>query len=263
MSRPTPELSIIIPTCNRAELLEACLRTIRQTVHCAFELIVVDGASYDDTPAVLAEAADLFGHRLSVITEADRGGFVRACNLGLRAARGRFLTWLNDDARPLPGALDRAVAQAAAAPADVGLVALYHRFAATKNVAFRTTVAGRSYALCHVRGTLYANFAVGRREVFERLGFLDERFYFYGADPDLSLKAWHAGLRVVPAEDGLAIDHDEVPDDRRAADASVGRADNAKLFAKWDLPPANPFRNDFDPARPCTLRGLRGTNVAA
>ena len=61
----------------------------------------------------------------------------------------------------------------------------------------------------------------------------------------------------------MAIDHDEVPDDRRATDASVGRDDNAKLFAKWDLPPANPVRNDFDPARPCTLRGLRTAAVAA
>jgi len=261
--RPTPDLSIVIPTCNRAELLEACLRTLHRTVHCAFEVVVVDGASYDDTPAVLAEAADHFGPRLSVITEADRGGFVRACNLGLRAGRGRFLTWLNDDARPLPGALDRAVIQAAAAPADVGLVALYHRFHGPRNVAYRTSVNGESYALCHVRGTLYANFAVGRRETFERLGFLDERFYFCGADPDLSLKAWHAGLSVVPAHDGVAIDHDEAADDRRATDAAAGRADNAKLFAKWDLPPANPFRNDFDPARPCTLRGLRGASVAA
>jgi GT2 family glycosyltransferase len=261
---PTPpDLSIVIPTCNRAALLEACLRTVRHTVHCAHEIIVVDGASYDDTPAVLAEAADLFGDRLRVITEQSRGGFVRATNLGLRAARGRFLTWLNDDARPLPGALDRAVVQCAAAPADVGLVALYHRWSSARNVAYRSTIDGQPYAICHVRGTLYANFAVGARATFEQLGFLDERFFFYGADPDLSLKAWHAGLRVVPAHEGVAVDHDEAPDDRRAADAAAGRADNARLFAKWDLPPANYFINDFNPDRPCTLRGLRGTSVAA
>ena len=163
-----PELSIVIPTCNRAPLLEACLRTLWQTVRTPYEVIVVDGASYDDTPAVLAEAADHFGDQLTVITERERGGFVRACNLGLRAARGTFLTWLNDDARPLPGAYDRAVAQAAAAPVTVGLVAMYHRFKATRNVAHQTIVDGQPFALCHVRGTLYANFTVGRRAVFER-----------------------------------------------------------------------------------------------
>ena len=262
MSRPI-DLSIVVPTCNRASLLEACLGTIRRTVACAYEVIVVDGASYDETPGVLAEAADLFGSHLTVITEPRRAGFVRAANLGLRAARGRFLTWLNDDARPLPAALDRAVVQAAAAAADVGLVALFHRWHSLRNVAYRSTLAGQDYAVCHVRGTAYANFAVGRRETFERLGFLDERFHFYGADPDLSLKAWHAGLRVVPAHDGVAIDHDQVEDERRSVDASVGREDNGRLFAKWDLPPANPFRNDFDPAHPCTLRGLRHESAAA
>ena len=259
MTRFAPELSIIIPTCNRATLLEACLRAVRQTVLVPYEVIVVDGASYDETPAVLAEAADLFGDRLTVVTEAERRGFVRAANLGLRAGRGAFLTWLNDDARPLPGAIDRAIAQATGTH---GLVAMYHRFHGTRNVAGRTVVDGQTYSLCHVRGTLYANFPVARRTTFERLGFLDERFHFYGADPDLSLKAWDAGLGVTPAEDGVAIDHDEVPDDRRAADADVGRSDNATLFDKWDLPPADPFRT-FDPARPCTLRGLRRGSRAA
>ncbi len=258
-SRP-PELSIVIPTCNRAALLEACLRTVRQTVRCPHEVIVVDGASYDDTPAVLAEAADLFGDRLRVITERQRAGFVRAANLGLRAARGTVLTWLNDDARPLPDALDRAAAQAARTD---GLVALYHRWQSPRNVAYRATVDGRSYAVCHVRGTLYANFAVGRRATFERLGFFDERFHFCGADPDLSLKAWHAGLAVVPAAGGAAVAHDEVPDDRRADDATAGREDNAKLFAKWDLPPASPSATTSTPRRPCTLRGLRRTTIAA
>ena len=33
------------------------------------------------------------------------------------------------------------------------------------------------------------------------------------------------------------------------------------LFAKWDLPPRNDLRNDFDPQSPCTLRGLREPQV--
>ena len=56
---------------------------------------------------------------------------------------------------------------------------------------------------------------------------------------------------------GCFIDHDEHADDRRALDADRGREDNQKLFAKWNLPEKNLSRNDFDPGRPCTLRGLR------
>ena len=257
-----PDLSIVLPTCNRARLLERSLACLYAHVRCDHEVIVVDGASTDDTPAVLAEAAAWMGPKLRVIREPRREGFVRAANKGFRAATGRNLMWLNDDARPLPGALDRAVEQLDAAPAGVGMVAMYHRCNAQRSVAYETAHRGRAYKLMHVRGTLYANFGVARRATFERVGYFDERYFLYAADPDFSLKLWHAGLSVVPAE-GALVDHDEHEDDRRAEDGDRGRADNDKLFAKWDLPPKNALRNDFDPARPCTLRGLRPVTNAA
>lgn len=251
-----PLLSIVIPTCNRSALLARCIETLEAAVRSSFEIIVVDGASTDDTVHVLNAAATRLGDRLRVIPETKREGFVRAANKGLRAARGEYMTWLNDDARPVGDALDRAVRHVAHAPADLGLAAMFHRWHSPRNVAYRAFHGGNDYAVCHVRGTLYANFCVGRRDTFERLGWFDERYYFYAADPDLSLKAWSAGLRVEPVA-GAYVDHDEHPDDRRDADADRGKADNEKLFAKWDLPPRNPAFNDFNPARPCTLNGLR------
>jgi GT2 family glycosyltransferase len=139
---------------------------------------------------------------------------------------------------------------------------MFHRWHSLKNVAYETIHRGQSYRLCHVRGTLYANFPVGRRTTFEQLGYFDERYFVCAADPDLSLKAWHAGARVVPAY-GALIDHDELTDARRAEDSAFADADNQKLFEKWDLPPVNRYRNDFDPARPCTLHGLRAVAIAA
>lgn len=258
-----PELSIVVPTCDRAGLLRRCLAALTDGVQCPFEIIVVDGASTDGTAAVLDEFAGALGERLVVIRESQRNGFVRAANAGFAAARGRFLTWINDDARPLAGALDAAVSQLSYSPADVGLLAMFHRWYSVRNVAYETVRDGIVYRLCHIRGTLYANFALGRRETFQGLGWFDERFYFNGADPDLSLKAWHAGLRVEPAY-GAMIDHDEHADTRRQSDGERGDADNAALFGKWDLPAKNPWRNDFDAERPCTLRGLReGAAVAA
>jgi GT2 family glycosyltransferase len=261
MSTATYDLSIVLPTCNRADLLERALAAITFTTGCRHEIIVVDGASTDHTPAVLDRAKGSLGDRLKVIREDKREGFVKAANKGFRAATGRNLAWLNDDARPLPEALDLAVHQIDLAPPDVAFVALFHRWNTTRNVAYETVHQNRVFRLCHVRGTLYANFPVGRRETFERLGYFDEQFYFFAADPDLSLKAWHAGLRVVPAY-GCMIDHEQREDDRRAADNPQGDTDNAKLFAKWDLPPKNLTCNDFAPDRPCTLRGLK-TPLAA
>jgi GT2 family glycosyltransferase len=191
---------------------------------------------------------------MTVFREPARRGFVKACNLGLQAARGRNLCWLNDDARPVASALDLAVEQVDRAPS--GVYAMFHRWQSPKNVAYVVDQEGTWFSLCHVRGTLYANFPIARRTTFEKLGFLDERFTFCAADPDFSLAAWHAGLRVQPAW-GVCIDHDQHEDDRRAEDSPTMQMDNEKLFAKWDLPPKNPVKNDFDPARPCTLRGMR------
>jgi GT2 family glycosyltransferase len=103
---------------------------------------------------------------------------------------------------------------------------------------------------------------MAKRATFERLDYFDERYFVRAADPDLSLKAWHAGLSVIPAWNS-AVDHDEVEDDRRAADSNFGADDNRKLFKKWDLPPRNPAFNDFNPDRPCTLRGLHQMPLAA
>lgn len=251
-----PDLSIVVPTCNRAQLLRQCLGSLRQGTQSNFEIIVVDGASEDGTTTVLDEAAGVLGDRLVVIREGQRNGFVRAANAGFAAARGQWLTWINDDARPLPGSLDAAIEQLQHSPTNVGLLAMFHRWHTTRNVAYETVRDGVTYRLCHVRGTLYANFAIGRRETFASLGFFDERFYFNAADPDLSLKCWHAGLRVEPAY-GALIEHDEHDDQRRTCDNQRAAADNTALFAKWDLPPKNPWMNDFDPQQPCTLRGLR------
>jgi GT2 family glycosyltransferase len=260
------DLSIVVPTCSRAALLRRCLSAIEATItSCRYEVIVVDGASADETAAVLTDAQQILGDRLRVIRESRREGFVRAANKGFAAATGRYATWLTDDARPLPGAHDRAVAQLDASGPEVGLVALFHRIKTDRNVAYTADApdGGESYKLLHVRGTLYANFGVGRRALFQRPAGFDERFFLNGADPDLSLQVWHRGRTVVPAWDAF-IDHDEHDDDRRDADTTRAAADNDALFAKWDLPPrGSPAAVRFDPARPCTVRGLLNPSPGA
>lgn len=256
------DVSIILPTCNRGELLSRCVETIARDVRCRWELVVIDGASGDDTWERLVRHQRDLGDRMKIIREPKRRGFVKAMNEAFLHATGRNMMWLNDDARPLPGAIDEAVRQIDHVPANVGFLAMFHRWHSPRNVAYQTVVSGATYSLCHIRGTLYANFPIGRREMFDRLGYFDDRYAFCAADPDLSLKAWFAGYRVEPAW-GVCIDHDETQDERRADDLPRMHADNTRLFAKWNLPPRNPYRNDFDPAHPCTLRGMNESSREA
>src|SRR4029078_1599349 len=102
--------------------------------------------------------------RLRIIAEPGREGFVKAANKGFRAARGRCMTWLNDDARPLPNSLESAIQVLDGQPPQVAFVAMFHRFSSNRNIAYESEHRGQPYRLCHVRGTLYANFPMGLRE---------------------------------------------------------------------------------------------------
>jgi O-antigen biosynthesis protein len=255
------DLSIVVPTCQRAALLEQCIASIERGVRCDYELVVVDGGSTDATTSVLDRARQRLGSKLIVIREEKREGFTKAANKGFHAATGRFMTWLNDDARPLPGTMERAIEQITAAGSDVGLLALFHAWHGIRSVAYEMRIGGSVYRLLHVRGTLYANFGLGRRETFSSLGFFDERFFVNGCDPDFSLKVWESGMKVEPAYQ-TAIDHDEHEDARRHADSAQSVLDNDLLFSKWNLPDKNLIRNDFDPHQPCTLQGRREPRAA-
>jgi len=225
-------VSIVVPTCNRLDRLQRCIHTVREHVTVPYTLIVVDGDSTDGTREWLARQRGL-----QVIMEERREGAVRAFNKGFRAARGNYVMWLNDDAWVVPGAVEAAVEMIERPDLDdVGMVAFYHNWHNERNVLDRVEHEGVGYELCHVRGYPYANFGLLRRSLLERVGFADERYYFFGFDPDLALKIQiDEGLKVVGCRRAL-IRHEEHHDDRKVGDLDAGREDNDKLFAKWNLP---------------------------
>ena len=98
-------LSVVIPTFNSDRYLEACLASVRRELHSGVEFILVDGASSDQTMAIVENNRDLFAH---IVSEPDRGQS-DAFNKGYRLARGRYLTWLNSDDVLCFGAIAKAL----------------------------------------------------------------------------------------------------------------------------------------------------------
>jgi GT2 family glycosyltransferase len=103
-SAPAPELSVIIPTFNRAPILARCLQHLAAQTLAGerFEIIVVDDGSADTTAQVLADAQT--GCTLIHERQANLGP-AAARNRGLRRARGQWVLFLNDDALLDPQAL--------------------------------------------------------------------------------------------------------------------------------------------------------------
>lgn len=250
-----PTVSIVLGTYNRRDRLIRCCEKVEANVAVPHEMIVVDGGSTDGTRDWLAAQRNV---RLRVILEERREGATRAYNKGFRAAAGRYVMWLNDDSYPLPGAVEAAVAMIERPDlSDVGMVAFYHNHVRERNRLDTIEKGGVTYAVYNVRGVPYANFGLLRRELGERLGWLDERYYFCAWDPDLSLKVQReAGLKVIGCRQAIVY-HEEVIDDRKAADVSIIDVDNAKLFEKWRLPP----RFSYPDPGPAYREMLRARNL--
>lgn len=227
-----PILSIVVPTFNRVERLRACVGAIRRNCDCSCEIIVIDGGSTDGARQWLGAQSDVRS-----ILEPEREGAVRAFNKGFRAAIGTYVMWLNDDAELMPGSVAAGIGMIERPDLqDVGLVAFYHNWHHERNVLDRIERDGETFEMCHVRGYPYANFGLLRRTLLERVGYADERFYFFGFDPDLSLKIQLGeGLKVLGCR-GATVRHEEHHDNRKLSDLTAGDDDNRKLFAKWRLP---------------------------
>ncbi len=105
-----PSVSIIIPTCNRPQLLPRAVESAR-AAGTEVEIVVVDDASQDETAAVCARLSGIKHIRL------DRNqGVAGARNVGILASSSEFIAFLDDDDLRLPGSLDLQVAKLAAAP---------------------------------------------------------------------------------------------------------------------------------------------------
>nr|ADE10237.1 glycosyl transferase [Actinoplanes liguriensis] len=115
-----PDVSVVIPTCNRPELAVRAVRSALGQTHRNLEVIVVVDGPDEATVTALGEVGD---PRLSVIVLPERGKAPNARNTGARAARGRWTAMLDDDDEWLPTKIERQLETAAAATVERPVVA--------------------------------------------------------------------------------------------------------------------------------------------
>jgi len=214
-----PVASIVIPVYNHAAHTLACLRALAaHPPAAACEILAIDDGSSDDTAAWMAAIDGLRHHR-----RAHNGGFIAACNDGLRLARGQYVVLLNNDTVPQPGWLDALLDTFAQVP-EAGLVGaqlLYPdgRLQESGGIVFDDgscwsygrfeSAEDPRYA--SLRDADYCSGAALAipRALFEQLGGLDARYApAYYEDTDLAFKVRAAGRRVL-VQPGSRVVHDE------------------------------------------------------
>ncbi len=114
-------VTIAIPAYNAADSVEACLDSCLAQTHRAFELVLVDNNSTDDTVARAQRRVEAAGRSLRVLACAEQGpGPAR--NVAAAAARGAYVAWVDADDRLHPDKL-RAQLEALAPAGDAAAVA--------------------------------------------------------------------------------------------------------------------------------------------
>ncbi len=221
--------SIIVPCWSQRGFTDLCLQSVFRHTRLAWELIVVDNGSTDDTTAYLAGVRDAAGVPVTIVTNPENLGFPRAINQGLQAASGEYLVLLNNDAVVTDGWLDQLIALTRVRPkagdekpslGSIGLVGPMSNYAAplqwVEGIPYHNLDQMHAFARRwrdEHRGKWFtvpklSGFCVlMTRAVYKAIGGLDEQFGLgLFDDDDLSLRARRAGFELAVAHD-LFVHH--------------------------------------------------------
>ena len=220
-----PVLSIVIVSWNVREDLRECLQSLLKDEGSRLEsgeieIIIVDNASTDGT----AEMVNLEFPQVKLLVNSQNLGYTKANNIGINHSRGKYILLLNPDTVVHQGALQALIDCAESHP-EVGIIGakLLNPDGSVQRSArsfpdigaglFRNTFLGRLFPNNpFVRRYLLEDFGYDevrevdwvsgaamlvRRDLIERIGGLDERFWAYCEDVDLCWRAWQAGYKVL------------------------------------------------------------------
>ena len=99
-----PFVSVVVPTHNRAQMVERCLRALAAQTYSSFEVIVVDDGSRDDTQAVLQRFAAAHPQlALTLLQNDPQRGANASRNRGIAESRGSLVAFEDDDCEADPG----------------------------------------------------------------------------------------------------------------------------------------------------------------
>jgi N-acetylglucosaminyl-diphospho-decaprenol L-rhamnosyltransferase len=218
---PLKDLSVVILNYNTRDELRVCLQALQPEVSALdAEVFVVDNASSDGSAEMVAAKFDW----VRLIRSPRNGGFAYGNNLALRQATGKAVLLLNPDTLMPPSGL-AALLDALRRHPEAGIVGpkllradgsmhlACRRSFPTPSVAFsRLTGLSRWFQHSPRFGRYNLTFVdpdlaievdsvcgacmLVRREVIERVGLLDERFFMYGEDLDWCMRARQAGWTV-------------------------------------------------------------------
>jgi len=232
LNRPEKPLSIVIVNYNVKNLLKKCLESIFEyEKDTKFEVIVVDNNSTDHSQKMLKRDFP----QVKLIENKRNLGFSRGCNQGIKESQGRYILLLNPDTELTPGGFKKMIDFMDLKP-EKGIcgpkmidkegklqfscrsfpsyLTAISSSQSILNRIFPENFLSKKYLLKnqdHSQITevdwVSGSCLLAKREMFEKVGLLDERFYMYVEDVDLCYRAKMAGFSVFYFPQVLVIHH--------------------------------------------------------
>lgn len=197
------DVSVITVSYRSASCIAECVRSVLEQEGVRTEMIIVDNASPDQTVEVLRGLAG----NIKVLENDVNIGFGRGCNQGFAASRGRFIHFLNPDARLMgPDAL-ATLCEAMEQHAAWGLAGMRvlsaegHPKQPSTEYPDQRHVRNDFSALPGKIAWVGGASMMVRRSVFESLGGFDPNFFLYGEETDLCLRLRQQGHEIGYVDD--------------------------------------------------------------
>lgn len=209
-----PPIDVVVLTWNDGPLLARAVESVVASEGVEAHIIVVDNGS--DPPAEVA-------HEATLIRNADNRGVAPARNQGVRAGSAPIVCLLDSDAALLPHSLATLAASVLASD-DIGLAAPVFVGQTPEASAGRAPSTARKVARVLGWRDEYAtvtrapdavqwdvDFSIGacqvfRRDAFDKVGGLDDTYFYGPEDVDFCLRLREAGWRIVQRSDAL-VEH--------------------------------------------------------
>lgn len=191
------EVAVIIPAHNRSDLLAITLKNVVAQTHRDLDIIVIDDASSDDTPAIISEWLNQ-DSRIRTQRFGEPGGACRARNAGLGMTEAPYICLLDSDDLMHP---DKVAMQLDELRKEADLDAIVCQMAHFEHDPNEAELLWNTFAGDHPRRRFLGHEPVWgihaplwRREVLVSLGGLDESLSM-AQDYDLHLRALLRGVR--------------------------------------------------------------------
>ena len=215
------QISIIIVNWNTKDLLRDCLQSIFDYAHgFSFEVIVVDNASQDDSCQMVKSQYP----ECVLIESKENLGFVKANNLALGRAKGRYIFYLNPDTRLLSNSIFamKKILDNDSAIGAVGCKLIYptgetqyvcaRTFPTPLNQFFFLSLLNRIFPRSKFFSSVELGFwdhndsryidclsgacILARHDIIATLGGFDENIFMYAEDVDLCYRIKQLGYKI-------------------------------------------------------------------